>query len=206
MTRRLLNLLTALSMLLCVAVVALWVRSYSGGDQLQRLRPTQKLRIISRSGRIGFERWVGPFDDDATFGATTGSSEEPGADRAGPPDDTVTTRFGWSYNGWPANDPPVFGNAWWNRVGFGAFRGETAITTASMSGPLWTGWLVSVTAPWWAVATATALLPSIRVARLIRRGRRQKRLRLGRCHSCGYDLRATPGRCPECGTPASHLG
>jgi hypothetical protein len=51
--------------------------------------------------------------------------------------------------------------------------------------------------PWWMLTVAT--LPAAAVP-MVGRVRRHVRRRHGLCISCGYDLRATPGRCPECGT------
>ena len=47
------------------------------------------------------------------------------------------------------------------------------------------------------------LVPYMLMSRFvwIRRSRRVKALRCGLCLKCGYDLRASSERCPECGTP-----
>jgi hypothetical protein len=51
--------------------------------------------------------------------------------------------------------------------------------------------------PYWMLAVLASVVPTVWAAVRFW-GRR--RTRAGLCSSCGYDLRATPDRCPECGT------
>ena len=74
----------------------------------------------------------------------------------------------------------------WGRFGFGV-----------VSKRLGTRHVRATFAPAWSVAVVTAVLP---VVRIICRWDRKRRLKPGHCRHCGYDLRATPDRCPECGT------
>jgi hypothetical protein len=55
--------------------------------------------------------------------------------------------------------------------------------------------------PWW--LPTIFLLGMIGYRQFIRTRTRNRQTR-NRCVHCGYDLRATPDKCPECGTAISH--
>jgi len=58
---------------------------------------------------------------------------------------------------------------------------------------------LSATFPHYALILLFAPLPLLRGRRWLRDRRVRRRVREGRCIHCGYDLRASRARCPECG-------
>ena len=56
-----------------------------------------------------------------------------------------------------------------------------------------------IAVPHWCLATLFCVLPAAHLVRWRSDVRARRRTDAGLCARCGYDLRATPGRCPECG-------
>jgi hypothetical protein len=191
--RRLLNLLTVLSLLLCLAVAALWVRSYFAADRFVRLpltlRPggfrTEEYTAFAWRGVLG----VGAIRHDHEQASMPAAQYDPLLLIAQSRD--AQWQFEGSWSSRPPQDFPATGGSlplWgfdtWtvNERGLG-HRG----LGAGLNIAYWLLLLLcSVPLDLWVIATMF--------------GRR--RLGRGRCVRCGYDLRATPDRCPECG----HVG
>jgi hypothetical protein len=104
----------------------------------------------------------------------------------------------WSRNGFLTVSPTIVDAGSWQRGPVSVMRGREP-ASPQVSG----GW---VNVDCWFVCAATATLPMLRAALLIGGIRRRRRRAAGRCIRCGYDLRATPDRCPECGTTVAAIG
>jgi hypothetical protein len=68
----------------------------------------------------------------------------------------------------------------------------------------WGAWCVRV--PYWLLILGSAVGPVIRLENVRRRWQRFHPQPAALCPRCAYDLRATPGRCPECGREAAGVG
>jgi hypothetical protein len=83
----------------------------------------------------------------------------------------------------------------WNRVGFEYWDSNDIVEPpANTFDRTWT-------VPFWFVLLLFAALPARSVLVLTHHRRTRQRLVAGLCPTCGYDLRGSTERCPECGTP-----
>ncbi len=199
MKRLAIHFLTTLSALLCAFVVIVWVRSYFLGDFGEFLGSFES-RMKGRSLVI---RNVGVYSSQGCFGVGMTHSEYLPADdyfahlkQIYPPDGP---RLVWTSERcferipFDSQTSSAMTPSWWNQYGFCARNYKFGWATSWIHSP-------GVAVPHWLLAGSLALPPLAWCHRLWRRYRRRS---AGSCVECGYDLRASLERCPECGALAT---
>jgi hypothetical protein len=190
--RRLFSLLVALSLILCIAIAAVWVRSYSASDQVSLALWTISAQPGGRwSVTRTWEGKTGPgqFYFDVETQKVWQDEKEYVVYRP-----RLTLR-------WMPDFPFRIGHAVetpWTERGFLS----TWQPLYRDNDPDWVRMRsqYGVGFPCWLALIVTAVLPTWRlIAAVTRRRTHARRAAAGHCIGCGYDLRRSTDRCPECG-------
>ena len=152
-------------------MAALWIHGYLYSDHVRYARGSVAIWINSQAGRVRVD-WTTHWPAKP-FGLISDSR------RLG----SVNRDSKWL----------LFETTAWGSFGFD--RREIGVNLA-FSGTSLTGTsMTSLVAPDWFLFALTSILPML----WLRDWHRRRRFGPGQCQRCGYDLRATPQRCPECG-------
>ena len=160
--RILINVLTALSLLLSVATAVLWGRSATHLAYLHwRVDDSHYLSFSSAQGIVRLQHF-----ETGAYPTNQGRLQ------------VIERPLSADMDGGPF--------LWWS---FGLEKSQFISEVPFTFRYIWfPHWLLTLTAS------------SLPVIWLLRWRRCRRAARLGLCPACGYDLRATPERCPECGT------
>jgi hypothetical protein len=196
MKRRLFTFLSALSLLFCVAICALWFRSMgtmdivSHGTVDQRDNTVHVMLLMSDRGIVTFHPIRETFADAPSLALRLG---------------TVKSWPAYEWQCLAARPWWPLGVGWMNHLGFRyrQFDGtSTLIPRRAGVSPVAVTIACAktermITIPYWLPSLLGAALPAWWAIARIRRARRVGE---GCCTACGYDLTGNvSGACPECG-------
>ena len=183
-------LLSALLLLICPVAVFGWARSYARVDVFEAIHrarragdsTTDVYRISSGRGVVAVN-----FSGQRFFFLPPAyASQMPDYDRS----EFVRTTL--APDQFQLHDRTI-----WQRLGFNAYSGrDSALGRQGRLGSTNRYWGFRL--PYWLIVPVTGVGPWWYLRRL-RQLRRRARTRRGLCAGCGYDLRASRERCPECG-------
>ena len=194
MNRRPLRFISAISLLIFVLILALWVRSNWVLDEFSEI-------ICVGSNQISFDLQSGRGELWLSFST---HPIRPSKWRISRPSwfhesdpfrllfFLVGTPRGVRYHGWYCSG---FGAASYQNTSFLVNAGQVQLLAGTLLN-------VELLSPHWFIALLASLLP-LRWAVVRTRSRRMRDA--AQCVQCGYDLRASPDRCPECGTPVVQM-